>query len=164
MKPRASHAAAALLAAALAAIVCVPLSSATTSEKADGCGATFKILAPAGSLTNISGRAGIQLIGSACDGDNIFVFDRTVPDTSLHRDNDAPLKVVNGRWRFDDWPIGDKMDPIGTIYEIIVVRAGFYCAHGIGMMPADVRALPSPCPDVNGKLGVRSIQVEKTRS
>ena len=142
-----------------------------SGSSASACDRAFAITNPP-DLTEISGKGGVEVRGTACDGDQVWLFDRDPYDGRLYLDTErAPLEVVNGLWNFVDKPIGNPgAADIGTTYTLVALRASAKCNQQLATARPnskgefEFRRLPSGCPDVN-VVGsdVRKVRVRKAR-
>jgi len=133
------------------------------------CERMFRITHPS-DLTEISGKAGVEIRGTACEDDDVWLLDRDPFDGLLYQTNRQALDVVNGAWAFRDQPVGNaENDDLGTVYTIVAIRANRACNAAFqeaptvqGRSPA-FRVLPESCPDLNDGERVRKVRVKKLR-
>lgn len=115
--------------------------------------APAKIKEPADG-TRISVSHGTRLTGTGAPGDLLWIFDLD-QDEGYFRASDRPLIIRNGEWEFIDRPIGATSDPVGTKYDLVLIKAGSSCNRELlAAKPnadGDIRfdALPDGCTEAD---------------
>lgn len=137
--------------------------SPTTTTPAT-CEEMFRITGPRDSQ-KISNRAGVFVEGTACDDEQVWLFDYDPAEGYFYKLNEEPLVISARRWGYRDRPIGDASDPRGTPYTIVAISASGACSAALRDFPPESKSLPTECPDheTAGTSGVRTVRVVKDR-